>query len=32
MRFVRSLQHGLSGTGARLQVTAFVPVMHPIRQ
>ena len=32
MRFVRYLQHWLSGTGARLQVTDFVPVMHPIRQ
>ena len=32
MRFVRYLQHWLSGTGARLQVTDFVPVMHPLRQ
>ena len=32
MGFVRYLQHWLSGTGARLQVTDFVPVMHPIRQ
>ena len=32
MPFVRYLQHWLSGTGARLQVTDFVPVMHPIRQ
>ena len=32
MRFVRSLQHWLGGTGARLQVTDFVPGMHPIRQ
>ena len=32
MRFVRYLQHWLSGTGARLQVTDCVPVMHPIRQ
>ena len=32
MRFVRYLQHWLGGTGARLQVTDFVPVMHPIRQ
>lgn len=32
MRFVRYLPHWLSGTGARLQVTDFVPVMHPIRQ
>lgn len=32
MRFVRYLQHWLSGTGARLQVTDFVPLMHPIRQ
>jgi hypothetical protein len=32
MHLVRSLQHWLGGTGARLQVTDFVPVMHPIRQ
>lgn len=32
MRFVHYLQHWLGGTGARLQVTDFVPVMHPIRQ
>jgi hypothetical protein len=32
MRFVRYLQHWLGGTGARLQVTDFVPVLHPIRQ
>ena len=32
MRFGRYLQHWLGGTGARLQVTDFVPVMHPIRQ
>jgi hypothetical protein len=32
MRVVRSLQHGLRGTGARLQVTDCVPGMHPIRQ
>ena len=32
MRFVRYLQHWLSGTGTPLQVTDFVPVMHPIRQ
>src|SRR5712691_7839547 len=32
MRFVRYLQHWLGGTGARLQVTDFVPVIHPIRQ
>src|SRR5882724_4907750 len=32
MRFVRSLQHWLGGTGARLQGADFVPVMHPIRQ
>lgn len=32
MRFVRYLQHWLGGTGASLQVTDFVPVMHPIRQ
>src|SRR5215813_14786979 len=32
MRFVRYLQHWLGGPGAYLQVTDFVPVMHPIRQ
>jgi hypothetical protein len=32
MRFVRYLQHWLSGTGPHLQVMDFVPVMHPIRQ
>ena len=32
MRFVHYLQHWLGGTGVRLQVTDFVPVMHPIRQ
>jgi len=32
MRVVRYLQHWLGGTGARLQVTDFVPVTHPIRQ
>ena len=32
MRVVRYLQHWLSGPGARLQVTDFVPVMPPIRQ
>ena len=32
MRFVRYLQHWLGGTGARLQVTDFVPAIHPIRQ
>ena len=32
MRFVRYLQHWLSGTGARLHVTDFVPESHPIRQ
>src|SRR5262245_55693780 len=32
MHFVRYLQHWLGGTGAHLQVTDFVPVMHPIRQ
>ena len=32
MRFVRYLQHWLSGPGGCLQVTDFVPVMHPIRQ
>jgi ABC-type branched-subunit amino acid transport system permease subunit len=32
MRVVRYLQHWLGGTGARLQGTDFVPVMHLIRQ
>ena len=32
MRFVRYLQYWLGGPGAPLQVTDFVPVMHPIRQ
>ena len=32
MRLVRYLQPWLSGTGAHLQVTDFVPVMHPLRQ
>lgn len=32
MRFVRYLQHWLGGTGTRLQVTDFVPVIDPIRQ
>jgi hypothetical protein len=32
MRVVRYLQHWLGGTGACLQVTDFVPGMHPIRQ
>ena len=32
MRFVHYLQHWLGGPGAHLQVTDFVPVMHPIRQ
>jgi hypothetical protein len=32
MRVVRYLQHWLSGSGARLQVTDFVPIMYPIRQ
>src|SRR2546421_3074551 len=32
MRFVHYLQHWLGGPGVRLQVTDFVPVMHPIRQ
>ena len=32
MRFVHYLQHWLGGTGAHLQVTDFVPVMHPLRQ
>jgi len=32
MRLVRYLQYWLSGTGAPLQVTDFVPETHPIRQ
>jgi hypothetical protein len=32
MRLVHFLQHWLSGTGARLLVTDFVPEPHPIRQ
>ena len=32
MSFARSLQHWFGGPGPRLQVTDFVPVMHPIRQ
>ena len=32
MHLVRYLQHWLSGTGARLHVTDFVPASHPIRQ
>src|SRR5262245_22478629 len=32
MRLVRYLQHWLSGTGARLHVTGFVPASHPLRQ
>ena len=32
MSLVRYLQHWLSGTGARLQVTDFVPDTHPLRQ
>jgi len=32
MRLVRSLPHGLRGTGARLPVTDFVPESHPLRQ
>ena len=32
MRLVHYLQHWLSGTGAPLQVTDFVPEIHPIRQ
>ena len=32
MRLVRYLQHWLSGTGTRLQVTDFVPETDPIRQ
>jgi hypothetical protein len=31
MRLVHFLQHWLSGTGARLHVTDFVPESHPIR-
>ena len=32
MRVVRYLQHWLRGSGARLQGTDFVPIMHPMRQ
>jgi hypothetical protein len=32
MRFVRQLQHGLSGPGTPLHVIDFVPKTHPIRQ
>ena len=32
MRLVRHLRHWLSGTGARLHVTDFVPESHPLRQ
>ena len=32
MRLFRHLQHWLSGPGQHLQVAAFVPVTHPIRQ
>ena len=32
MHVVRYLQHWLSGTGARLHVTDFVPASHPLRQ
>jgi len=32
MRCVHSLQHWLGGSGAHLQVTALVPVLHPLRQ
>jgi transposase-like protein DUF772 len=32
MRLARFLQHWLSSTGTRLQVTDFVPEPHPIRQ
>jgi hypothetical protein len=32
MRFMHYLQHWLGGTGTHLQVTDFVPVMHPLRQ
>jgi hypothetical protein len=32
MHLVRYLQHWLSGSGTRLQVTDFVPKTHPIRQ
>src|SRR6266487_7127051 len=31
MRLVHSLQHGLRGTGTRLQVADFVPDPHPLR-
>ena len=31
-RLVHYLQHWLGGTGARLHVIDFVPVMHPLRQ
>lgn len=32
MGLVRYLQHWLSGTGALLHVTDFVPDTHPLRQ
>ena len=32
MPLLRSLQHGLTGRGPRLQVADFVPETHPIRQ
>jgi IS5 family transposase len=32
MRFLRQLQHWLTGRGPRLQVADFVPDTHPIRQ
>ena len=32
MRFVHYLQHWLGSPGAHLQVTDFVPLMHPLRQ
>jgi Transposase domain (DUF772) len=32
MRLFHHLQHWLTGRGPRLQVTDFVPPMHPIRQ
>ena len=32
MRFLRDLQHGLTGHGTSLQVADCVPTTHPIRQ
>lgn len=32
MRFLRYLQHRLTGNGTSLQVADFVPTTHPIRQ